>query len=308
MPMHHEERKITMKNVFTRVFLCFLLTFACFLGTAAGTVPEKASLHITVTPEYGSGCTKIPLPQSKFKEVTLWDIADITIDIDGTTRKLADALQDGSVTVEQLIADARQDADQGYCHEKAVSKNGLTEFTYYYGDFRLHYVYDIYETPDGKQHLIADFSIIESHSDVVSYRYSYDENGNCIDFEDWGLTFTVSQADDVITVVCTQSGGQQFGNLQFSEAFLEKKNPSTQQWESLEDNFTYDCIGTALTMGGTTELTFDVTEKGEPLPAGDYSLAMQFTDCYDPEEMPSLMRKYHDRQWYTVEFTIQPRS
>lgn len=308
MPMYHEERKITVKNVFTRVFLCFLLTFACFLGTAAATVPEKASLRIAVTPEYGSGCTKIPLPQSKFKEVTLWDIADITIDIDGTTRKLADALQDGSVTVDRLIADARQDADQGYCHEKAVSKNGLTEFTYYYGDFRLHYVYDIYETPDGKQHLIADFSIIESHSDVVSYRYSYDENGNCIDFEDWGLTFTVSQADDVITVVCAQSGGQQFGNLQFSEAFLEKKNPTTQEWESLEDNFTYDRIGTALTMGGTTELTFDVAEKGKPLPAGDYSLAMQFTDCYDPEEIPSLMRKYHDRQWYTVEFTIQPRG
>lgn len=305
MPMYHEERKITMKNVFARISLCILLIFACFLGTAAGTVPEKASLHITVTPEYGSGCTKIPLPQSKFKEVTLWDIADITIDIDGTTRKLADALQDGSVTVEQLIADARQDADQGYCHEKAVSKNGLTEFTYYYGDFRLHYVYDIYETPDCKQHLIADFSIIESHSDIVSYRYSYDENGNCIDFEDWGLTFTVSQADDVITVMCTQSGGQQFGNLQFSEAFLEKKNPATQEWESLEDNFTCDCIGTALTMGGTTELTFDVTEKDKPLPAGDYSLAMQFTDCYDPEEIPSLMRKYHDRQWYTVEFTIQ---
>ena len=305
MPMYHEERKITMKNVFARISLCILLIFACFLGTAAGTVPEKASLHITVTPEYGSGCTKIPLPQSKFKEVTLWDIADITIDIDGTTRKLADALQDGSVTVDRLIADARQDADQGYCHEKAVSKNGLTEFTYYYGDFRLHYVYDIYETPDGKQHLIADFSIIDSRSDVVSYRYSYDENGNCIDFEDWGLTFTISQADDVITVVCTQSGGQQFGNLQFSEAFLEKKNPSTQQWESLEDNFTPGCIGTALTMGGTTELTFDVAEKGEPLPAGDYSLAMQFTDCYDPEEIPSLMRKYHDRQWYTVEFTIQ---
>lgn len=301
-----------MKKTFVPIFLCFLLVCVFFfqggLVTAEGTVPEKASLHITVTPEYGSGCTKIPLPQSKFKEVTLWDIADITIDIDGTTRKLADALQDGSVTVDRLIADARQDADQGYCHEKATSKNGLTEFTYYYGDFRLHYVYDIYETPDGKQHLIADFSIIESHSDVVSYRYSYDENGNCIDFEDWGLTFTISQADDVITVVCTQSGGQQFGNLQFSEAFLEKKNPSTQQWESLEDNFTYDRIGTALTMGGTTELTFDVAEKGEPLPAGDYSLAMQFTDCYDPEEIPSLMRKYHDRQWYTLEFTIQPRS
>ena len=171
--------------------------------------------------------------------------------------------------------------------------------------FRLDLLPEHQKKTDGQQHLIADFSIIESHSDVVSYRYSYDENGNCIDFEDWGLTFTVSQADDVITVVCTQSGGQQFGNLQFSEAFLEKKNPATQEWESLEDNFTPGCIGTALTMGGTTELTFDVTEKDKPLPAGDYSLSMQFTDCYDPEEIPSLMRKYHDRQWYTLEFTIQ---
>lgn len=298
-----------MKNVFACISLCILLIFACFLGTAAGTVPEQASLHITVTPEYGSGCTKIPLPQSKFKEVTLWDIADITIDIDGTTRKLADALQDGSVTVDQLIAAARQDAVLGFCREGVTSENGLAEFTYYYGDYRLHYVYDVYETPDGRKHLIKDFTIYNSYSAPVNFGYHYDEEGNPIDYEDWGLTFNVSQADSTaLTVVCTQSGGQQFGNLQFSEAFLEKKNPATQEWESLEDNFTYDCIGTALTMGGTTELTFDVMEKGEPLPAGDYSLSMQFTDCYDPEDMPSLMRKYHDRQWYTVEFTIQPRS
>ena len=29
--------------------------------------------------------------------------------------------------------------------------------------------------------MIADFSIIDSRSDVVSYRYSYDENGNPVD-------------------------------------------------------------------------------------------------------------------------------
>ena len=189
-----------------------------------------------------------------------------------------------------------------------TSKNGLAEFTYYYGDYRLYYVYDVYETPDGWKHLVKTFTIYDSRRGPVRFASLSDEEGNPLDYEDWGLTFTISQADDVITVVCTQSGGQQFGNLQFSEAFLEKKNPTTQEWESLEDNFTYDRIGTALTMGGTTELTFDVMEKGKPLPAGDYSLAMQFTDCYDPEEMPSLMRKYHDRQWYTLEFAIQPRS
>ena len=94
-----------MKKTFVPILLCFLLvcvfSFRGGLMTAEATVPEQASLRIAVTPEYGSGYTKIPLPQSKFKEVTLLDIADITIDIDGTTRKLADALQDGSVTVDR---------------------------------------------------------------------------------------------------------------------------------------------------------------------------------------------------------------
>lgn len=303
-----------MKNRFARLSLCILLIFACFLGTAAGAAPEdtpKQTLAITVTLNHAidAGHIVIPLTQGNYDEVSYVGISDVTIDIDGTTRKLADALQDGSVTVDQLIADARQDAVLGFCREGVTSKNGLAEFTYYYGDYRLHYVYDVYETPDGRKHLIKDFTIYNSYSAPVNFGYHYDEEGNPIDYEDWGLTFNVSQADSTaLTVVCTQSGGQQFGNLQFSEAFLEKKNPTTQEWESLEDNFTYDCIGTALTMGGTTELTFDVMEKGKPLPAGDYSLAMQFTDCYDPEEIPSLMRKYHDRQWYTVEFAIQPRS
>lgn len=300
-----------MKNVFACISLCILLIFACFLGTAAGTAPETASkqkLPLTVTTDFYSNYTIIPLTQGNYDKVEYLGISDVTIDIDGTTRKLADALQDGSVTVDRLIADARQDAVLGFCHEGVTSKNGLAEFTYYYGDYRLYYVYDVYETPDGWKHLVKTFTIYDSRRGPVRFASLSDEEGNPLDYEDWGLTFTISQADDVITVVCTQSGGQQFGNLQFSEAFLEKKNPTTQEWESLEDNFTYDRIGTALTMGGTTELTFDVMEKGKPLPAGDYSLAMQFTDCYDPEEMPSLMRKYHDRQWYTVEFTIQPRG
>lgn len=299
-----------MKKKFARISLCFLLICVFFLQgglvTAEGTVPEKASLRITVTPEYGVGSTRISLPQSRFKEVTLWDIADVTIDIDGTTRKLADALQDGSVTVDQLIADARQDAVLGFCREVGTSKNGLAEFTYYYGDFRLHYVYDIYETPDGKQHLITNFSIIDCRSEIVSYNYSYDENGNCIDYEDWGLTFQVSKVDSAaLTVVCTQSGGQQFGTLQLNEIYLQKKNPDTLEWESLEDGYTHACEGTALTMGGTTELTLDLAETYGPLSAGDYCIVMQFLDCYNPEDVPSLMRKYHDKQWYTVEFTIQ---
>ena len=301
-----------MKNRFARIALCFLLTFACFLGTAAGTASETASkqkLPLTVTTDFYSNYTIIPLTQGNYDKVEYLGISDVTIDIDGTTRKLADALQDGSVTVDQLIADARQDAVLGFCREGVTSENGLAEFTYYYGDYRLHYVYDVYETPDGRKHLIKDFTIYNSYSAPVNFGYSYDEDGNPIDYEDWGLTFQVSKVDSAaLTVVCTQSGGQQFGTLQLDQMYLRKKNPDTLEWESLEDGYTHACEGTALTMDGTTELTLDLAETYGPLSAGDYCIVMQFLDCYNPEDVPSLMRKYHDKQWYTVEFTIQPRS
>ena len=299
-----------MKNRFARIALCFLLTFACFLGTAAGAAPEdaqKQKLPLTVTTDFYSNYTIIPLTQGNYDKVEYLGISDVTIDIDGTTRKLADALQDGSVTVDQLIADARQDAVLGFCREGVTSKNGLAEFTYYYGDYRLHYVYDVYETPDGRKHLIKDFTIYNSYSAPVNFGYHYDEDGNLIDYEDWGLTFQVSKVDSAaLTVVCTQSGGQQFGTLQLNEIYLQKKNPDTLEWESLDDD-TYTWERTDLTMGGTTELTLEFTEA-HALPAGDYCIVMQFLDCYNPEDVPSLMRNYYDKQWYTVEFTIQPRS
>lgn len=303
-----------MKNRFARISLCILLTLVCFLGTAAGAAPEetpKQTLAITVTLNHAidAGYTIIPLTQGNYDKVKYLGISDITIDMDGTTRKLADALQDGSVTVDQLIADARQDAVLGFCREGVTSKNGLAEFTYYYGDYRLHYVYDVYETPDGRKHLIKDFTIYNSYSAPVNFGYHYDEDGNLIDYEDWGLTFKVSKADSTaLTVVCTQSGGQQFGTLQLNQMYLRRKNPDTLEWEWVDDSYTYDCGGPDLTMGGTTELTLDLTETCGPLSAGDYSLVMKFLDCYNPEDVPSLMRNYYDKQWYTVEFTIQPRS
>lgn len=299
-----------MKNRFARISLCILLTFACFLGTAAGAATEdapKQTLPITVTLNHAidAGHIVIPLTQGNYDEVSYVGISDVTIDIDGTTRKLADALQDGSITVDQLIADARQDAVLGFCREGVTSENGLAEFTYYYGGYRLHYVYDVYETPDGRKHLIKDFTIYDSRRGPVRFASLSDEEGNPLDYEDWGLTFQVSKVDSAaLTVVCTQSGGQQFGTLQLNRMSLQKKNPDTLEWESQDDDFPYTWEETALTMGGTTELTLEFTEA-HALPAGDYSLAMQFLDCYNPEDVPSLMRKYHDRQWYTVEFTIQ---
>ena len=58
-------------------------------------------------------------------------------------------------------------------------------------------------------------------------------------------------------------------------------------------------------MNGTTELSFDFTQIYGALPAGDYELTFQMVDCYNPSEVPPLMRNFHDNQWYSIGFSIQ---
>ena len=57
-------------------------------------------------------------------------------------------------------------------------------------------------------------------------------------------------------------------------------------------------------MDGVTELSFDFEKIYGALPAGDYELTLQIADRYEKDTLPALARKYHDTQWYSVEFTI----
>ena len=220
--------------------------------------------------------------------------------------KLEEAIQKGYTSVDQMIADARKDADLGICNEVAKSKNGLTEFFYFYPEFNLHYVYDIYETPDGKKHLIADFLIYGTGSEP-SFAYTWDENGEPIDYEDWGLCFDISEASaSGVSISCSQTGGQQLGELFIRTSWLAIKNPDTGASEVVDPlGAGDDPVPTSkLVMEGTTELSVDFAALYRDLPAGDYVLALEIIDSYDKEKVPSLMRKYHDSQWYYLEFTI----
>lgn len=309
-----------MKKIIGIILICILLG-SINTAAAEAAIPEgpaQRNLRISFTPAYHSGFTTIPLEQGNFKSITYLDIENVTIDIDGTSMKLEDALREGRTSVDELIADARQDASLGLCHEVAESKNGLTEFTYHYGEFNLRYIYDLYETPKDGQRLITDFLIYEARSEPQFLPVDA-QTGDFIDYEDWGLRFEISDLNPSgITITCCQSGGQQIGELNVGGVILSKKDPNTQALEQVqpltEEAQPVPFTGSKhwspnpegfLNMGGTTELSFDFARLYGQLPAGDYVLSLQIVDLYDEEDVHPLMRNYHDEQWYDIEFTIR---
>ncbi len=256
----------------------------------------------------------IPLEQGNYKGVTCYGIENVTIKIDGISMNLEDALMEGYISVDEIIAYAHQDASLGLCNEVAKSKNGLTEFTYYYQEFRLRYIYDLYETPDGRAHLVTGCLIYGIGFDPHFLPEIDDETGKRIDYEDWGLLFEVSKLEpDVITVKCSQSGGQQMGALIVEDSILYKKNPNTldlelvqlltEEWS--ESVYWKSTPNRFLTMDGTKELVFDFSQLYGQLCTGDYVLHLQILDLYNEDDVHTLMRNYYDEQWYEITFTIE---
>ncbi len=316
-----------MKKAIGILLVCLLVLSAFFLGrslgsgeTAAEDGLSKRNLRLSATTDRNEPDKVIPLEQGNFPEAHYWSVKDVTVQLDGTRMPLEDALREGLVTVDDVIASAREDAAVGRCKESSQSKNGLAVFRYHYPAFNLQSLYDIYETPDGWRHRITDFSVYGIGRDP-GYSIGWEEEtGDPIDYEDWGLTFTVTQlSPSGVTLECAQSGGQQFGRLNVAGLMLSRKNPDTQDWERVEpldasigaDIYkAYSEITPKpeddLAMGGAKELTYDLEAMFGRLTAGEYEISLKIVDCYDEADVPPLSRNFYDVQWYTVkEFTVE---
>lgn len=307
-----------MKKAFGTITVILLLLVTLSLGATVfaadddtgikATPPEKLAgrnLKISVLNYTFDGGETIALNGGNYASVTLYNLADVTIDLGGETLALRDALEKNKISGDELVALARLDAAQGVCNETAKSKNGLTEFTYHYPEFSLHYVYDVYETPDGKQHLIKDLSLYGVKNTPV-YAYTFDADGQPIDYEDWGLEFRISEVNSKgMRLTCSQSGGQQLGALSLELALLSKAG--TDQYEPIDPIIPKGetAVASEINMGGITETSFDFEKTYGVLPAGDYELTLQVADRYDKNALSALTRKYHDTQWYSVAFTIK---
>lgn len=307
-----------MKRAFGTITVILLLLCALSLGATVfaadddtgikATPPENLAgrnLKISVLNYTFDGGETIALNGGNYASVTLYNLSDVTINLGGETVALRDALEKNKISGDELVALARLDAAQGVCNETAKSKNGLSEFTYHYPEFSLHYVYDVYEAPDGKQHLIKDLSLYGAKNTPV-YAYTFDADGQPIDYEDWGLEFRISEVNSKgMRLTCSQSGSQQLGALSLELALLSKAD--TDQYEPIDSIIPKGETAAAseINMGGITEISFDFEKTYGVLPAGDYALDFQIADRYEKNALSALTRKYHDTQWYSIAFTIK---
>ncbi len=222
-------------------------------------------------------------------------LTDVTIDLGGNVMDLGNALREGKTSLSEISFLAQSDSQSGFCTEGWKSKNGLAEFRYSYPDFDLWIVDDIYETPDGLQHLIRGITLCQPDSDVAFLH-------NELDQEDWGIEFSVAEASQTeITLNYTQSGGQVLGQLMTYGYAISRLNP--MEGIALLDNAPLQ-EQKPISMNGQGTLCLDIETYFGALPAGQYGMYLYLQDAYNEEDVPPLTRNYHDVQCYWIEFTV----
>lgn len=231
-------------------------------------------------------------------------VKDVTIEIDGEEIALEAALDQGIITEDTLWYYGQQDARNGFCQENWGSRLGLSWVTFDYGDYSVVMAKDIYETPDGQQHLISSMKVHDpqngKYSEPIYGSYYDEETYQRIDREDWGLAFEVLEVTpEGVTVRSTQSGGQQIGILNitllniYSDTGYAASAAGADGFEQIP-----------LNMNSETEFTINWSESCGQLNTGNYRLAFEIMDGYEPEDVHPLMRNYHDIQVYEVEISI----
>lgn len=241
-----------------------------------------------------------------------YELSQVDILLSDTSMPLDQAIREGLITGEELTAMAFADARDGLCTQSAHSINGLTKFIFRYpGQFDLSVICDVYETPDGKQHLMNEIRVDPylSADDSQGYYMEMDEDGSLtyIDAEDWGLTLEcLSVSPTGMTLKITQADGQHAGQLSIDYYMIYDRDTSTDLTTS--EGYVGAAAGispaAAIANNGTTEITFDWTETFGTLESGSYSLILVIADLYDTSDVHPLQRNYHDSQTYSVAFTI----
>lgn len=266
--------------------------------TVSASVDEEVRFNIFSPEELGNNYQV---------ELAYYELSDVMISVDTETVPLEHAIKNGDVTIEELIAYARIDARNGVCTEIHDTDNGLTRFVYEYPEYKVQVDYDILEAPDGREHLINGFALLNTKLNHPASTDHYDLNekyGYALDREDWGITLELVEATpSSITIHCTQEGGQHFGELQaytcviFSEDwvhFLTSEGTAGIPLEKFK-----------LVQNGETTFTIRWAESHGELPVGKYYFEIFFEDIYNAEDLHPLTRNFNDRQPYFVPFEIK---
>ena len=290
-----------------------LLLMALAVGLVAGFLtgrsyqqPVEGRIELSVTVDEEAGFREITEEElgGNFPGITYLNLSEVTVDIRGKAVPLEDAIRDGLVTVEQIIAQAKEDVRSRKCVLKYNTDLGLTEFIYCYRDqYDLKVRYDIFECSDGKQYLLNDFFVTApGRAKNLSVGYVVYENGeyNKLKYEDWGLEFSVVEVTPTgMTLSYNQEGGVMTGDLSLNWFHIYQDNNMVK--EKAEQTSEPIPIETNTT---GTELTLNWEDLCGELPAGDYTLYLYIYDNFIPSEVHPLIQNYCDNQYFPVDFSV----
>lgn len=266
------------------------------------TVSGNQSLRMEAEAEDGAEHTAI-FPAGRGSdcrtELHYVDVSDVRVEVDGTVYYLEDAMREERISLEQIYAYSRIDARLGYCETFTKVRNGLTFLVFRYPEYELRFTYDYDSLPDGEHRLVNELYISKN-------RYDVNSGDNRVVQEDWGVTFEVREVNSSsITLRCTQSGGQQLGELVVDLFFIDsaREEASLPRLDGDTDIGAYQ-PRTIISRDTVSEITLDWTGIYGELSPGDYLMSLRVTDAYDPADTHPVMSKFESRQSYTIPFAV----
>lgn len=263
---------------------------------------DVPALNLTVT-RVGNTDSQIFSPEeigNNFNQgMSYWGVTDVSISLNSGDERLEDALKNGDITEEEIFFRARQDARDGRCQETFETQHGVTFYNYHYPDYDLWLVYDVFNSPNGKAYPVSQLIVFRTTPDYhlhPSCAFTDPETGAFVNREDWGLTFELSDiTSHSATVTCTQSGGQQIGQLEVRCYTLHPDTKGIINPPKFE---------TEIAMDGTCQFSVDWSETYGDLPSGTYRLYLWVYDIYDESQLHPLMDDFQDWQVLDVELII----
>lgn len=233
------------------------------------------------------------------------DFEDATIQLNGTPVPLTDAVQTGYITPAEIVLLARIDAANGICSEKYTSEKGLSRFYYQYNNFMVTTVYDVYESPNGKDHLVTEVTVCRLGGEAYIDRLYVDEDGIPLGREDWAITFAASNVSGSgLALSGTLNGGQKIGELHAESYCIVDVKTGKYMMPNGTSGAACWLDSPVLIPEGEWELCLEWETVFGQLPAGEYALLLTLVDVYDAEQVHPLMQNYYDHQDYTIEFTV----
>ena len=295
MPNKSNLRKSLSIFTVLMVLVGMCIAWSRHVSSGNESMPKLQVFAVQVEDAYVSETVKCGISEDSEIDFSCIGLRDVTIAIDETAIDFESALREGKISLAELSFLAQSDALSGLCTERWESKNGLARFCYSYPAFDLWIIHDIYETPDGQQHLVQNITLCEPGSDI-SFVY------NELDQEDWGIEFSVEEASpSEITLSYTQSGGQQIGQLMTCGYEISRLDPM-EPIARLDDAPLQEQM--PISMDAKGSLTLDIETYFGTLPAGQYGMYLYLQDTYSEEEIPPLTRNFHDTQCYWIDFDI----